>query len=116
MKNFIMAGVTVTATAPSGGVSSGDGVLIGSLFGVAAGSADAGNDVELTTMGVFDLPKASGAVTFGAPLYWDADAKTVTTVASTTAGDNTLIGVATADADVSASTARIRLNGSFGSA
>ncbi|OHV26602.1 DUF2190 family protein [Rhizobium sp. RMa-01] len=114
MKNYVQRGDVVTATAPAGGVSSGDGVLISSLFGVAATTVDAGSEVELATTGVFDLPKASGAVTFGAPLYWDAAAEKVTAVASTTAGDNTLIGVAIAAAGVNASTVRVRLNGSFG--
>lgn len=38
MRNFVQPGLNVTVIA-SGGVSSGDGVLIGSLFGVATGDA-----------------------------------------------------------------------------
>ena len=33
MKTFIQNGHVITITAPAGGVSSGDGVLVGSLFG-----------------------------------------------------------------------------------
>lgn len=33
MKNFIQRGDVITVTAPTGGVSSGQGVLVGNLFG-----------------------------------------------------------------------------------
>lgn len=36
MKNFIQRGDMITVTAPTGGVTSGQGVLVGNLFGVAA--------------------------------------------------------------------------------
>jgi len=34
-KNYIQPGQTITIAAPTGGVLSGDGVLIGTLFGIA---------------------------------------------------------------------------------
>lgn len=107
MKNFVQQGETVTVTVPAGGISSGSCLLIGSLFGVAAFSAAEAEEVELGTMGVFDLPKAAGAITQGAKVYWDDTAKNVTT----TATSNSLIGVAVAAAGSSAATARVRLNG-----
>ncbi|RWB09018.1 MAG: DUF2190 family protein [Mesorhizobium sp.] len=109
MKNYVQAGNVITATAPAGGVSSGDGILFDRLFGVASTDAAEGEDFELATVGVFDLPKAAGAVTFGAPLYWDDGAKLITTVASTTSGDNAVAGIAVAAAGSGVATARLRL-------
>lgn len=106
MKNYVQAGNTIPVTAPSGGVSSGDPVVVGSFFGVASGDAEAGATVELSLVGVFDLPKKAGdVVTFGAALYWDGTDVTVTS------SGNTLIGAATAAAGGSAATVRVRLNG-----
>lgn len=108
MRNFVQPGDTVTLTAPSGGLASGAGCLIGALFGVAAADAAAGAEVELVTRGVFDLPKASGvSFTAGAKVYWDATAKAVTV----TAEGNSLVGVALLSALSAATTARVRLNG-----
>lgn len=112
MRNFIQDGNVVTLVAPSGGVLAGAGILVGGLFGVAATSAAEGADVEASVVGVFDLVKATGAVSAGAALYWDAAAKKVTG----TATGNTLVGVALKAAGSSDPTARIRLNGTFGSA
>lgn len=71
--NFIQRGNTLTAIAPSGGVVSGDGVLIGNLFGVALTGASEGKEFEMTMGGVFSLPVASGASfdSFGA-VSWDS--------------------------------------------
>lgn len=59
MKNYVQPGRSVTVSAPVGGALSGDGVMIGSLFGVAAFNAEAGEDLEIETQGVFDLPKTA---------------------------------------------------------
>lgn len=70
MKNFIQQGVNLTLFAPYA-VSSGDGCLIGDLFGVAAGHAAQDDEVDLVTQGVFRLPKTAAlAVVTGDPLYW----------------------------------------------
>lgn len=91
MKNYVDNGDTVTLAAPAA-VSSGGGVLSGSLFGVAQNDAANGATVVIVTKGVFDLPKVgSQAWTVGAKVYWDNTNKRCTTVAT----DNTLIGVAT---------------------
>jgi predicted RecA/RadA family phage recombinase len=92
MKNFVQSGVNVTLPAPYA-VTSGQGALVGALFGVA--SADYANGAlgEFVTQGVFDLPKAgSQAWTVGVKVYWDNTNR----VCTTTASGNTLIGVATA--------------------
>ena len=111
MKNYVQPGNTLTLTAPYA-VTSGDGLLIGSIFGVAAGDAAIGEPVETALVGVFDLTKiGSQAWTVGAKVYWDDTNKRCTTVAT----DNTLIGVAVeAVAGGAGDTiGRVRLNGSF---
>jgi predicted RecA/RadA family phage recombinase len=95
MKNFVQAGEMLTAAAPSGGVSSGDPVLIGAIFGVAATDAAEGANVEIATLGVFVMPKATGETwSFGDELYYDSVAKKLTKTASTS--DSTLVAVAVA--------------------
>jgi predicted RecA/RadA family phage recombinase len=94
--------------APSGGVLSGQFIVVGHLAGVASYDAAAGAVVELAINGVFDLLKASGvAVNQGDRIYWDSVAKNCTT----TVGSNTLIGAATEAAGTSTATVRTRLNG-----
>jgi predicted RecA/RadA family phage recombinase len=89
-------------------VESGDGVLVGSIFGVAAVDALTGADLDLVTLGVFELPKVSAqAITVGAKVYWDNAAKLVTT----TATSNTLIGAAVTAAANPSGTVNVRLNG-----
>ena len=111
MKNYVQDGDTDTLPAPYA-VTSGQGVLIGAMFGVAARDAANGAEVELNLVGVFDLPKAaSQAWTVGQRIYWDNTAKNTTNVV----GTNTLIGVATIPVGGTAgeTTGRVRLNGSF---
>lgn len=107
MKNFVQPGDIVPVLAPAN-VTSGDGVLLGTLFGVAAFSAASGAEVEIRLRGVFDLPKTSAeAWTVGAAVYWDATNK----VATTTSSSNTLIGKAVAAAANPSGVGRVRLNG-----
>ena len=111
MKNYVQPGNAVPVAAPAGGVVSGAGVLIGTLFGVAATSAPEANAVEIQTVGVFDLPKTGGdSFTVGAAIYWNATTKACTS----TAAGNTRIGAAIAGAAGSAPTVRVRLNGVTG--
>lgn len=106
MKNFVQKGDAITVAAPAA-VSSGDGVLVGDLFGVANGSAAIGADVTISTVGVFELPKTStDAMTVGAAVYWNASQGEVTV----TATDNTLIGHAVAAAGNPSAAVRVRLS------
>jgi predicted RecA/RadA family phage recombinase len=106
MKNFIEHGDTINAPAPSGGVVSGDLVVIGSLVGVAAATAAVGVLVAIKTTGVFELPKVSAqAWTVGAPIYFDTGTKLATTVSSAT----TAIGYATEVAANPSAVGRVRL-------
>jgi predicted RecA/RadA family phage recombinase len=109
MRNFVQPGRTLTLPAPAA-VKSGDGVLIGSIFGVANGDAASGEAVDLDVEGVFTLPKVSAlAIAPGDKLYWVAADKAV----SKTASGNTLIGVATTEAANPSASVNVRLNGSF---
>lgn len=107
MKNFVQTGEVITVTAPAA-VVSGQGLLIGALFGVVCAAAAAGADAEMRTVGVFDLPAAAAdVVAVGAKVYWDNAAKNVTTVSAS----NTLIGVAVTAKSASVTVIRVRLNG-----
>ena len=111
MKNYVQPGNTITLTAPYA-VASGDGLLVGSIFGVASGTAALGETVEAALTGVYDLKKvASQAWAAGDKVYWDNTAK----VCTTTVGTNTLIGVAVKAVGGTAgeTTGTVRLNGSF---
>lgn len=110
MKNFIQPGDVITVPAPTGGVSSGDGVLIGKLFGVATYSAAEGADVEIRREGVFDLKAESAgsgqAFAVGDIVYWDATAKRCTKTSS----GNTRIGVAISAKATTATVVRVSLD------
>jgi len=111
MKNFIQKGDSLNVTAPAA-VSSGDGVKLGQIFGVAVTDAANGADLVIKTEGVFELDKVgSQAWTIGALVYWDDSNKYCTTTAS----GNVLIGVATAAVGSGAgeTLGNVRLNGSF---
>ena len=109
MKHFVQAGVSLTLAAPYA-LTSGQGALVGSIFGVANGAVANGAEVVLTLSGVFDLPKVSTDVlTVGAAVYWNNTSKLVTV----TAAGNTKIGVAVLAAANPSGIARVRLNGSF---
>jgi predicted RecA/RadA family phage recombinase len=104
MKNFIQCGDSLTVTAPYA-VSSGDGVKLGSLFGVAAVDALISTPVTIAREGVFEMDAAAGAIAAGGPVYWDDSAKTCTA----TATGNTRIGVATAAKGQSDTTVTVAL-------
>jgi len=66
MKNSVQNGEVLTLTAPYN-VSSGGGMLVGSIFGVAATTVLSGASVEAEVLGVFELAKVSAqAWTVGA--------------------------------------------------
>lgn len=108
MKNYIQEGRMITVAAPVGGVTSGDGVMIGALFGVASKTAAAGETVTIAPEGVFDLPKlASGIITTGAKVSWGDTAKQVTVPGT----GRYPIGTAIEVAGNGATTLRVRLDG-----
>jgi predicted RecA/RadA family phage recombinase len=108
MKNFIQRGDVIAIPAPAD-VSSGDGVLVGSLFGVAITDAASGQSVECAVEGAVFLAKATGVWTTGAPIYWDESAGVATTDDDT--GSNLRIGVAIAAALEADATGPVKLLG-----
>jgi hypothetical protein len=49
MKNYLQNGHIVRVTSPAGGIASGDALIVGSIFGIAAYSSAEGDPVELET-------------------------------------------------------------------
>lgn len=104
---YIQPGHTITAAA-SRDVEPGDGMLIGTMFGVSLGTYVSGDTGEFHTCGVHELEKTSAqAWTVGAAIYWD----NTNFVCTTTSTSNKLIGAATEAAANPSSTGRVRLNG-----
>lgn len=113
-KNYIQPGNEVTWTnedvTGAVDVASGDGVVAGSLFGVAQTDIAVGDSGTLSLIGVWELPKVSAqAWTYGAKIYWDAS----TGEATATASSNKLIGVAVEAAANPSSTGKVRLTAAF---
>lgn len=102
MMNYVQRGHVVTVTAPAA-VSSGDFVVVGALYGVAATDAVQDAEVEIALEGVFEFPVTG--LSQGDVVYWDADPGELTA----TATDNVRVGVAIADSG--ATTTRVRLDG-----
>lgn len=108
MKTYIQDGHVITVPTPAGSIASGDGLIVGNIFGIAAYSAAEGDPVELSTTGVFQLPKANAAVlTVGARLAWDNTAKEV----NTPAAGRFPIGIATEAAGNGVTSVAVRLDG-----
>ena len=93
--NYIQPGRSITVAAPSGGVLSGRGVLIGTLFGIAQYDAVEGAEVEILTEGVVEIGKTSAlAIGVGDRLFWDDTNKLVNK--TTTAQQQVGVAVAAA--------------------
>jgi len=108
--NYVSDGDRLVVTAPAN-VSSGDGIFVGSIFGVCIHDALSGEDVVIQLNGVWTLPKLSTDVwTVGELVYWDVSDAEATT---TTTTDTVQIGVATAAAANPTTTGQVRLNGTF---
>lgn len=107
MKNFVQPGNVIPVIAPYA-VSSGQGVLVGTLFGVAAFDAANGAPVEIAREGVFDvIAVTADTAGQGAKIYWDNTARKLTT----TATNNTLVGALTSAKGGADTTARVLLDG-----
>jgi predicted RecA/RadA family phage recombinase len=106
-RNYVQPGKTLTFTAPYQR-NSGEGALIGAIFGVALQTVANAVAGEFAICGVWDITKtAAQTFTEGALVYWDNAAKSVTAVST----GNTRIGVAARAAAGGDATARVRLNG-----
>ena len=110
MKNYIQTGENITITAAAVG-KSGNGLLVGTLFGVLMADVDVGAEVELKLVGVFELTKTEAqAWTVGAAIYWNDTDK----VCTTTASGNTKIGHAVEVAANPSTVGVVRLSGASG--
>ncbi len=108
MKNHIQKGDVITVSAPAGGTASGEGMIVGNIFGVAAYAAAEGDPVELTTTGVFKFPKATAAVlTVGARVAWDNTAKNI----NVPGAGRFPVGIATEAAGNGITSVAVRLDG-----
>jgi predicted RecA/RadA family phage recombinase len=105
MKNYVQNGRAITVSAPSA-VNTGDGVLVGGLFGIASGDADAGQKLTLATTGVFEVPKATtDEIAVGDVVNWDSAAGE-----ATVASADAKIGHAVAAAGNPSGTVEVRLS------
>lgn len=86
-QNYIESGEVLDWTATAA-TTSGQVVVIGAMVGVAMGDAAIGEVVAVRLKGVYEVPKATGAITLGAKVYWNG------TSATATATDNTFMGYA----------------------
>ena len=109
MRNYVQPGDSITLTAAAA-ATSGDGVLVNNLFGIASGDAAIGESLVLTTEGVFTMSKPStDVIAVGAVLYWDDSASLVTT--DDNIGANPRIGLAVTPAGNPSGTVNVRLDG-----
>jgi predicted RecA/RadA family phage recombinase len=110
MKNYVMPGHTLTVTAPYA-LASGDGCLVGSIFGVACGAyANGFVDTELRVEGIYELTAlGTDTATVGALAYWDNTNRRITTTAS----GNTKVGVFAVAKTSGPTIAVVRLSAAF---
>jgi len=110
MKTFIEHGEVWEIPAPAGGAKSGDLIIQGIVFGIAAHDAAEGDALRVRPGGVHQKAAATGqAWTYGAALYYDATAKVFTT----TAGSNQKMGYAFAPKLAAEAVGLVKLNTSF---
>lgn len=108
MNNYVQKGGILPFIVTAAAVASGQGIVVGNLFGVCTTSGEVGDSVELALEGVFALPKASADTPAKfANAYWDVSEGEVTTVST----DNILIGVFRDALGAGTTVADVRLNG-----
>ena len=106
---FIHDGNSIDYT-PGSDVAAGAVVVQGELIGIAKRPIAANTLGALATVGVFDLPKATGvgeAITAGAKVYWDAAESVAKTDDET--GTNKYLGKTIKAAGDDDATVRVRL-------
>jgi len=105
---FVQDGNAIDYT-PASDVAAGDVVVQNDLVGIAKQPIAAGALGSLAVVGVFEVPKATGAGTAidaGAKVYWDA----TNSQATGTATGNTYMGKAIAAAGDDDAAIRVRLS------
>jgi len=104
--NYVQEGKALNYSPSGADLASGDFVLIGTIGGVAKTAIADGKTGAVHISSVFSVPKASGAVTQGAKLYWNSTNSNLTTTAS----GNTFVGVAAEAAASGDANVKILLN------
>jgi len=108
-RNYINDGAFINFTAAAD-IASGQGVVVGSVLGVALESVKTGAVGGAAIFGAFELPKLAGAdIAQGDPLIWDVDAGEFI-VASPDAGDLLNCAIAIDAAGTGTTTVRARLS------
>lgn len=104
MKNFIADGKVIEVTATAA-ITSGEAVVIGDTVGVAIISGAIGDKVSCAQEGVYELPKAAGAIAQGKKCYFVVADKNITG----TAGSNIFAGYAYEGAAAADATVKVKL-------
>ncbi|MFI3270578.1 MAG: DUF2190 family protein [Pseudomonadota bacterium] len=96
-------------------IASGDVVVIGEIVGIAITDIGAGDTGAVATEDVWEIVKASDAITQGALVYWDDEGDPVdgvegTGAITTTATDNMLAGIAWTNAEATDGVVHVKLN------
>lgn len=104
MKNFVQKGRSIQLVMPYDRLA-GQGVLVGSIFGVCANDALSGATCSVQVSEVFDVTKDTSVFSQGDKVYWDDSAKKL----SSTAASNQVVGSAVQAQLTGDATARIRL-------
>jgi predicted RecA/RadA family phage recombinase len=108
MKNYVQPGEVLEFTAPAGGVTSGQGYIIGDTFVVATITAAAAAKFNGMIIGVFELAKTpADVIAEGVRIFWDNTAKQATVTATA----NRLIGHAAEARGATTTSVKVRLNG-----
>lgn len=109
-QNHIQPGESMPYSNSTGSdIASGSPVLVGDRLCVALGDIPNGEDGNLATCEVWELPNtpAVAAIDQGQDVYWDAAAGKITSVATA----NTLAGYAWASTLIGDTTIQVKLNG-----
>lgn len=112
-QNYIQPGDTIDYVVPAAGVTSGDVVVLeDDLIGIALATGVEDDVVSIMLEGVFDIAKASGAITAGAKVYYDADNENVGTASAGGSpwGDFPLVGRATESVLTGATEVNVKLS------
>lgn len=106
MQNYVQKGEVITMTPTAGNVAAGQGLLVGTLFGVATANVAQNTPGEFITEGVVDIAKTSALeITAGSRVFWVPGSSVV----NTTSAGQVCVGVAIATAPNPSPTVRIKL-------
>jgi len=109
-KNFIQNGTVIEKTVTAD-IASGTATVIGNVLGIALNDFKANEPSVFAIEGVFELPKAGGAINVGDAVAFDVDAGVIVAASDTlAAGDLANCGVAFSDAAAGVGTVNVKIN------